>query len=42
MILEVKENTGVNSLNLTVDPTVGSICTKLDKEGIKTNTFDLF
>lgn len=40
--LEVKENTGTNTLNLTVDSTAGSICKKLDDEGIKTNTFDLF
>jgi len=40
--LEVKENTGTNTLNLTVVPTAGNICTKLDSEGIKTNTFDLF
>jgi general secretion pathway protein G len=42
VILEVKEETGVNSLNITVAPTVGSICTKLDTQGIKTNSFDLF
>lgn len=40
--LEVKENTGTNTLELTVDSTAGSICEKLDEEGIKTNTFDLF
>ena len=38
VILEVKEST----LNLTVDATAGDICLKLDDDGIKTNTFDLF
>jgi general secretion pathway protein G len=42
VILEVKDTSGVKSLNLTVTPTAGSICTKLDTEGIKTNTLDLF
>ena len=40
--LEVKENAGTNTLDLTVDPTAGTICEKLDDAGIKTNTFDLF
>lgn len=40
--LEVKENTGTNTLELTVDSTAGNICKELDTEGIKTTTFDLF
>ena len=40
--LEVKDTSGEKSLELTVDPSAGSICKSLYDEGVKTNTFDLF
>ncbi|MGB1226945.1 MAG: type II secretion system protein [Poseidonibacter sp.] len=41
-VLEVKEVDDTNKLVLTVTSTAGSICEKLEKEGIKTTTYDLY
>jgi len=38
VVIEVKEE----KLNLTVTPTSGDICKKLDESGIKTTTYDLY
>ncbi|MAC83430.1 MAG: prepilin-type cleavage/methylation domain-containing protein [Arcobacter sp.] len=42
VVLEVKDNSGSKTLDLTVDSTAGSICASLVSDGIKSNSLDLF
>lgn len=42
VVIEIKTEDSVKKLNITVSKDAGNICTKLDTEGIKTISYDLY